>query len=190
MGTRNKPCRRRLAILIGIASLLYTCSIERTATAAEDPYSVQAVLCTKFAKYAAWEKPDPAIPSNEYVIGIVGPNPFGKLLKDKVTEGRNVRVVLFKDAENIGPCHLLYINLEKQEEIKAVLDSLGKRCVMTAAFQDGFLKAGGIVQFVRATEKQKKETLRIAVNAPAAMRVGIKLSAPIQKHALKPTEVK
>ena len=146
---------------------------------------LQGAYIVKFARYATWLKPDPALPADQFVIGVVGQNPFGNLLDGETVDDKPIRIVRFEDdAKNIGPCHVLYINLQSKAAITACLKNLNRSGMLTVSDHPDFLNLGGMIRFVLVNDRNRQR-VRWIVNATPAGAAGINLGMEIQRFALK-----
>jgi hypothetical protein len=161
-----------------------------TATADSETYpehEVKAAFMYNFLKFTDW--PEEKVPDeNEAVnIFVIGDYPECKTFKDiqeKSQESDPVRVRIFKSYEQISDpnvlkeCHLLYVCKSEKKHVAEILKIVKDSNVLTVSEYEGFLEAGGMINFVEYREK-----LRFEVNIPAATEADLKLRSKLLKLA-------
>jgi len=161
-----------------------------TAAADSETYpehEVKAAFMYNFLKFTDW--PDEKLPDENKPVNIfvVGDYPECKTFKDiqeKSQEGNPVRVRIFKSYEQMSDpnvlkdCLLLYICKSEKKHVGEILKLVKDSNVLTVGESDGFLEAGGIINFV-----EYKEKLRFEVNVPAATEADLKLRSKLLKLA-------
>lgn len=119
-------------------------------------------------------------------------------MKDKKVKGRNVLVKRFKNVaelkklgkkgkgqldkqiEAMRKCHLLFVCSSEKDGVKEIIAALKGHAVLTVGDCKGFLKSGGIINFVM--EEQK---VRFEINASAAKRSKLKIRSELLRLAKK-----
>ena len=177
--------KKRSGFLFGILFML-SASLSHPAIADDKTTftDLQGAYIVKFARFATWIKPDPALPADEFIIGVVGKNPFGTLLDGKEVNNRPIRIIRFENHEETGPCHVLYINLDTKADIASCLKSLDHSGMLTVSDHPDFLTVGGMIRFVLVNVGDRQK-VRWRVNAEPAGEAGINLGMEIQRFALK-----
>jgi hypothetical protein len=168
----------RCAIL-GFASLLFfafnTASTQVTPTRA---YQVKAAFLYNFSQFVEWPPASLNSPNSPFVIGILGPDPFGSYIDELVAgekmEGHPIVVQRYADIKELKNCHILYINLPNPGNIVASLDS---RSVLTVS-DANFTRAGGMIRFF--TEKNK---IKLEINPAAAKAARLNISSKLLRVA-------
>src|SRR5262249_43502402 len=131
-----------------------------------------------FAKFIQWPDSASQTSTNVFVIGVVGDDPFGPLLKDTV-EGKSVnggrlRIRYFKRNEAVSDGHILFITRSEKENSANVLAGLKGRSVLTVADFDGFAHHGGMINLFVAGK-----SVRFEINVEAAEQAGLKVSSKL-----------
>lgn len=137
-------------------------------------YQVKAAFLYNFIKFIEWPKEKMAEPNQPIILGIIGKDPFANAfdpVKDKQIKGRKVIVKRFNSIvelkklgetgkeqldrrmEAIKECHVLFVCSSEKEYLKDIIGAVQKRPILTVADTKGFLKSGGIINFIM--EKQK-----------------------------------
>jgi len=150
------------------------------ATAEEPPreYLIKAAFLYNFAKFTHW--PDSSFSDAETPLDICvfGEDPFGGALDaiaGKTIRGRTVAVRRVASVEAGAACHLLFISDSELPRLKAILETLTGRPVLTIADMPDFARAGGIISL--KTNEQDK--LRFEINAGIAKRAGLRISSKL-----------
>jgi YfiR/HmsC-like len=165
---------------------LATMAFAHEACGAEAPteYQVKAVFVFNFARFVEWPPQAFAAPNEPFVIGIVGPDPFGARL-DEAVRGEQVgehplQVRRFRTAGEIGPCQILYIDRSEGAQLSPILAALNHRPTLTVTDLDGAAQHGAMIQFV--TESSR---IRLRINVEAARAAGLTISSKL----LRPAEI-
>ena len=154
----------------------------------EDPRHQQLVLQTKarfldtFARYVDWPKETFTTSRNALVIGVLGEDPFGKLL-DATLENRKfnqqpIQCARFQRVEDVRACQVLFIAEPDPSRLKQILVRLRGKNILTVSDADGFLDQGGQIQFVLDERRLKFE-----VNLDAVRKAGLDLDANLLRAA-------
>jgi len=145
-------------------------------------YELKAVFLYNFAQFVEW--PATAFSNSEapLVIGVVGKNPFGARLKDIVSgekvNGHEVTVQYYDNAEDIGKCHILFINLSEANKREQVLELLKGRNILTVSDVSGFPAEGGMIRLFTRDNK-----IRFEVNLEASRAAGLTISSKLLRLA-------
>ena len=161
--------------------LLFLASQPTMATVGEpafDEYEVKAAYLYNLAKFVVW--PDSALPSPEsnFVIAILGPDPFGPeidhLLLNRSANGHKIRLERADALEQLGRCHILFLSPALEAKAGAILEQLKGQPVLTVSDIAGFGERGGMFTFYL-----EAQSVRLEVNQTAAQQAGLQLSAKL-----------
>lgn len=145
-------------------------------------YQIKAAYLYNFAKFVEWPAQSFPAQNSPLVIGVYGPNPFGKELeaiaKDHQINGRPIVVKAVEKASDLADVHLLFIGAPEDYNLPQILDGLKQASILTVGETDKFMASGGMIDFVREADK-----VRFAVDAAAAEQHGLKISAQLLKLA-------
>lgn len=187
--------RIKVYSLITLALVLFATVL--AAEALTDPednreYQIKAAFLYNFIKFVDW--PEEASDANKpIIIGIIGNNPFGNAfepVKDKPVKDRKVIIQLFEglsktgnfkkhpQIEAIRACNLLFICRSEKKKLKETLDLLKDHSVLTVADMQGFLEAGGIINFVIEKNKTGFE-----INIAAAKKAKLEIRSNLLRLA-------
>jgi hypothetical protein len=138
-------------------------------------YQVKAAFLLNFTKFIDWPQAESTGVDPPFDICILGDDPFGMVL-DQIVEGetfqgRKLTVQRMQHALSAS-CKVVFVSKsEKEKDIEAILAGLGTG-VLTVSDRPGFLRAGGMVEFVIENRR-----VRFDINEAAASRAGLKLSS-------------
>ena len=143
---------------------------------------VKAVFLFNFAQFVTW--PDTAFPTPQapFVIGILGDDPFGKVIDDVVSgeavRGRRLAVARFRRVEDVQGCHLLFVAALPPEQTPQLLARLTGVPVLTVGDGDSFTTRGGMIGF-----RTERNRVRLRVNLAAAAAAHLTLSSNLLRGA-------
>jgi hypothetical protein len=138
-------------------------------------YEVKSACLYNFLKYVEWPAQALPDPKGPFLLGVLGDDPFGKLLDntvaDKSIDERKIMVRRSNRLEDLKTCHLLFVSQSEKSRVKRILADLKDAGVLTVGEFDTFAHDGGMINFTRAGEK-----VRFEINLNAAQRSGLKIS--------------
>lgn len=140
----------------------------------------KAVFMYNFTKHFEWPV---AYRTGNFVIGVLG-NPIiiGEL--EAVTTGKkagNQPIVIekYKDATEIGKCHILFLPSNKSKEIQAVIEKIGTNPILLVTEKDGLAQEGAAINFIIQEGKIKFE-----LNKNVVTKQGLKISSYLETLAI------
>lgn len=173
---------RRVLVLMA-AALPLVASLPASA-AAPTEYQVKAVFLFNFSQFVDWPPAAFARPRSPITICVLGHDPFGAALDDivqgEIVNGRPLEVQRYRTVEELGDCHILFIDRSEQSRFGEILAQLDGRSVLTVGDVDGFARRGGMIRFVTVGNK-----IRLRVNLDAAQAAGLTISSKL----LRPAEI-
>lgn len=145
-------------------------------------YQLKAVFLFNFAQFVEWPSKAFAGSGTPLVIGVLGEDPFGPYL-DETVRGETAKdhplvVRRFRRVEDITACHILFVSQSDEDHLKAVLDSLKGRSVLTVSDGDRFVSRGGIIGFVN-----EQRRIRLRINLAAARAADLTISSKLLRPA-------
>lgn len=178
----RRPSRLRPRFVAALLMLLLTLHLIATekgrAQAALTEYQVKAAYLFNFLKFVEYPSESFTNPLAPFVIGIVGEDPFGSALPQVVTgkavQGRDLVLRFYRAGEDLRGAHILFISASEKKRLPVILSSLRGSSVLTVSDMEGFLDAGGMVQFLNENDR-----VRFAVNVDATGRARLKLSSKL-----------
>jgi len=143
-------------------------------------YAVKAAYLYKFMTLIEW--PNEAKIQN-FIIGVVGPGPFGPSLDDingKVIRGKPIRVATYSALKPPTPTDqmILFIDKANDPKLKTIIGDLKGRNVLTVGEAATFAERGGCINLVTV-----KNHVRFRINVDAVRRAQLKISPRLVKVA-------
>jgi hypothetical protein len=149
----------------------------------DDEYSWKAASLEKFSKFVKWPKEtDQNDKSQPFVIGIIGENPFGKILdiayneqsyriKDKKVK---IKYIKANNPDEIPGCHILFISSSCKNNLSEILAITRDKPILTIADTKGYAEKGVLINFFISKRK-----IRFEINEElfhkASLKVDIRL---------------
>jgi hypothetical protein len=169
-----------LAVLMAAAPAAPQAREERAPAPTE--YQVKAAFLYSFARYVQWPSDAFAGPSDPFVVGVLGEDPFGRILDDtlagKSVLDRPIRVRRYGTAEEAAGAHIVFVGEGDEGERVRILRTLRGRAVLSAGEGQGFAKSGGIVGFTTQDHR-----IRFEINLARADEARLKISSQLLKLA-------
>lgn len=137
-------------------------------------YQIKAAFLYNFIMFVDWPKEKIDDGNEPITIAIIGKDPFKEAfepLKDKKAKGRNVLIKRINgieelekfDQENkyeqhpqietIRKSHLLFVCASEKKYIAKIIDLVKDHNILTVSETEGFLEAGGIINFLMQDNK-------------------------------------
>ena len=145
----------------------------------------EAMFLYRFSQFVEWPPyvfPDPKSPM---VIGVLGSQSFANeldnIVRNKNINGRPLVVRQVTSLSNLNQCWILFISRFDKSRLPLIFDALHGGHTLTVSDRDGFLEAGGMIQFV--TEDNRP---RFEVNQTATEMAGLKMSSQMLEMAKWP----
>lgn len=182
---------RRLRFLAGLRLLpavIVLLFLLRLATYAEgqgwvteSPGKVEAAFLRNFAHYVAWPPDAFDDPHAPWRIGVLGRDPFGEAL-DKTFEGRTEQgrpfsIYRAKTLDQLPRCQIIFIAHDDSQRVRAVLDELKGKPVLTVGDAPDFLEDGGIIRF------RLRDRVLMSINLDQARAVSLKIQTKMLEVA-------
>lgn len=152
------------------------------AGAQELEYPLKAAFLYNFVKFVEWPADAFAGERSPLTICVYGTDPFGDTL-DNVVRGETVgeRGLIVQRPESLDDlrdCRVLFVSRSERPRFPEVLSRIQGEPVLTVGDTDGFLKAGGVINFVLEENK-----VRFLINPEAAGRSRLKISSKLLRLA-------
>ena len=173
-------CSKALVYLV----LALTLAGDVQAGSTVEEYSVKAAFLFHFAQFIEWPPGAFKDAGAPMTYCTVGEDPFrGALeaaLNGKIVGARVLRVVHFKQVEEVRECQVVFLGgLGKKTDPEA-LKALADRPVLTVGEAQEFAQDGGMIGF-----RLEENKVRFEINLAAAERAGLKISARLLALASK-----
>ena len=141
-------------------------------------YQVKAAYLYNFLKFVEWPGDPLANTQGQWIIGIVGDNPYGdqlaQIIAGKTVQGHELQVRRLQPGEDIRGCHILFISASEKKRLPTMLAALTGSSVLTVADMDHFIESGGMIQFVME-EKRVRFVIDVGASGRARLKVSSKL---------------
>lgn len=168
-------------------------------TTSSQEYLVKAAFLYNFIQFIDWPEEKPAGSDTPIIIGIIGNDPFGNAfepIKDKKVKGGIVVIKRFESfeklknsdeknksesdqtIETLTKCHVLFVCSSEKQNLKEIIDIVKKHEVLTVGEMDGFLEAGGIINWF--VEEKK---IRFEINIAAAKQAKLEIRSNLLRLA-------
>lgn len=171
---------RLLALLLAL--VCGTMTAVPAAVSAEREHTLKAGFLVNFSQFTTWPHQAFTSPRSPFVVGIIGPDPFGSTL-DAVVDGvdvggHRIEIRRLLTGDEVRHCHVLFVGPMNGRELKRMIDLVGSAPVLTVGEGPAFLDAGGMVAF-----RVENNRVRFDVNVIAARRAGLTLSSEMLQFA-------
>jgi hypothetical protein len=172
----------RLLVLCTLAVNAFMPSVR--AAAAPTEYQVEAVFVFNFSHFVEWPPQSFSTPTEPFIIGIVGSDPFGGRLDEAVRgeqiNGHPLLIRRYRNAADIQNCQILFIDQSEITRLEEILAALNGRSTLTVSESDGAAQRGVMIQF--ATDNNR---IRLRINVESARAAGLTISSKL----LRPAEI-
>ena len=146
-------------------------------------YEVKAAFLFNFAKFVEWPPDAFANANAPIVIGILGENVFGdsleKIIHDRKVNNRGFQFRNFDSITEATNCQILFISPAKKNDFAKIIATLHDTSVLTVSQTDGFLKAGGMINFLF-----EGNNVRFQISDEAAKKARLKISSKLLSLAV------
>ena len=174
----SQRTRRTGIILAGLVCAHIVAAPNARAQDALSEYQVKAAYLFNFLKFVEWPDDSFADSLAPIVIGVVGEDPFGSALPQvtigKTVQGRDLVLRKYHAGEDVRGAHILFISPSEKKRLPMILSSLRGSSVLTVADTEGFLDAGGMIQFLNENDR-----VRFAISVEATSRAKLKMSSKL-----------
>jgi hypothetical protein len=174
--------RRTLAGAL-VASSVLASPLAGAATPPPQEYAVKAAFLYHFAHLVDW--PAAADPAEPFVIGVVGPDPFGttldEVLAGKSVRGQPVRIQRLTSAAQLEDArlHILFVGRGDDEHVRRALAAVAAKPVLTVGESPRFAERGGMIGF-RMTDEGR---VGFDINLQRAEQAGLRMRSQLLKLA-------
>ncbi len=146
-------------------------------------YDLKAVLLYNFTRFVEWPLETFAQRDTPWVIGILGRDPFGRVLDNVVRpetfQNRRIVVERYRDVAAVRSCHILFVAASEKDNLPRILAALRGRPILIAGDYEGFALDGGMIGF----KKNPVGKIELRINLPAIRESGLIVSAKLLRVA-------
>lgn len=141
-------------------------------------YEVKAAFLYQFISFVEWPSDAFEDDTADFVIGILGEDPFNGILdnivKEKKAHNRPIRIIRSQDPEALKSCQVVFVSSSEQANSSQVMDTLGASSILTIGEWDRFTQEGGIIRFMI-----RKNKIAFEINNDQAQEVGLTISSQL-----------
>ena len=145
-------------------------------------YEIKAAFLYNFAKFVDWPSEVFADSTQPIIIGIVGRDPFGRvidqIIKGRKVKGRKLVVKRFNRIKDLEFCHILFISSLEKKRMVEVIEKIKNTSVLTIGETKRFAYEGGIIKLVNQDNK-----VRFEINVWAAQQANLRISSTLLRLA-------
>jgi hypothetical protein len=170
--------------LVGCAAALALLASSAGGAARLDPteYGLKSVFLYQFCRFMEWPQSAFASSNDPLVIGVVGDDPFGSLLREAVEgetyHGRPIRIEHYRSPRDIKRCHILFVSRSLVDQMNEILQQVSGKNVVTVGETDGFLDRGGMIALTA-----DRNRVRLRVNASSLRAANVDVSSKLLRVA-------
>lgn len=156
---------------------------------AEGPgeYQTKAALICNFVRFSEWPARRFNSPEAPIVLGTFGADDISSYLREAIQgrrfKDRPVTIVHCATLMEVAKCHLLFVSRSERGNLGRVLGEARREGILTVGECDGFIKEGGVINFVLLNGRWKYD-----LNLSAAKRERLTLSGQLLQYALQPAD--
>ena len=174
--------------LLPLACWLPLANAQSAAGEIDREYDLKAVFLYNFTRYVRWPVECLGQPTQPFVIGVLGADPFGGTL-DRIAAAKKVdehpiQVRRFKSPSEYRQCHILFVagpvDADRQSAIAAAVQDSP---VLLVGESKDYCRQGGAINFVI-----KDNAVKLQLNLVAAKAHSLTLHSGLIKLASEVTE--
>jgi YfiR/HmsC-like len=143
---------------------------------------LKAVFLFNFTQFVEWPAAAFSDPTEPFVIGVLGEDPFGKSLDDIVADetvkNRKIVIQRYHNVREITNCHILFISQSESARLGHIIESLNGKNILTVGETDGFSEAGGAIRFLVVQNK-----LHLRINLDSVHAAQLTISSKLLRQA-------
>jgi hypothetical protein len=159
-------CQRTIAL--AVAALTMRSAAVAAPAAPANEYALKSVFLYNFCHFIEWPESAFSSPNEPLIIGIIGDDPFGSLLKEAIQDesyhNRPITIEHYRTPRDIKHCHLLFVSRSESARLDAIISAIHSQSIATVGETDDFLDRGGMIAL--PTDRNR---VHLKVN-PAALR--------------------
>jgi len=144
-------------------------------------YQVKAAFLYNFAKFIEWPQNADTADMQEFVIGIIGQDPFGSdisVIEGKSVNGQTLRVIQADSLNELKNIRVLFISSSAENRLGEILGKLRGQPVLTVGDTNGYANAGVMINLFKQESK-----IRFEINPAAAEEAGLRISSHLLRLA-------
>jgi hypothetical protein len=170
----------RILLLLGMMLFPLRSVFGQELSATQD--QLKAVFLYNFTQFIEWPPESFRSPDEPFIIGLYGPDAFGKHLLEAVrnerVDGHPIRVMTVNATSDLKLCRMLFIHRTMTQEFSQLAPSLRSTGILTVSDAADFCRSGGVIGFVN-----EKNKIRLQINMDAAANAQLKISSKLLRLA-------
>ncbi len=174
---------RRTGLILGLG--LWLCCLGLNSANGQPvshEYSLKAVFLLNFAHFTDWPTNAFDQPDSPLIIGVLGEDPFGRVLDDAVrnetVNGRKFVVERYRRVEDLKPCHILFISQAETRRLDKIVAAVNGKSILTVSDIEDSAYRGLCVRLI--TENNK---LRLRINTDSLKAANLVVSSKLLRVA-------
>jgi hypothetical protein len=172
----------KLTRVLVAAALLVQAATAPLQAAPANEYALKSVFLYNFCHFIEWPESAFASPNEPLIIGVVGDDPFGSLLKEAIEgetyHGRPIQIEHFRSPREIKHCHLLFVGRSEAARMDAILAAVAGKSVVTVGETEDFLEHGGMIAL-----PAERNRIRLRINPTALRAASLEVSSKLLRVA-------
>lgn len=156
--------------------------LSRAASAPPSENQVKAAFLLNFTAFIEWPKTAFSDEKAPIVIGVLGEDPFGKILDEllagETVSGRPLELRRLARGADLSRCHLLFISDSERTRWADILGQLRGRPCVTVANGPDFVRGGGVIEFT-----QERGRIRFRINQAPLQPYQVSISSKLLRLA-------
>ena len=170
---------------VALTAMWLVCVIAQPATAASpDEYTLKVAYLYNFTRYITWPDDAWATAEQDFVIGVIGANPFGttldQLAEKRLAQQRPIAIRCFETLADYKPCHMLFVPASTPQDVRAaVIRQTRNQPILVVGESFGYAQEGATVNFMGLLDG----TIKIEINIDAMNQRRMQTNALLLKLA-------
>ena len=144
------------------------------------------------AQYAVWPKEILGPQDKQFVLGVLGENPFGAALenyfKGKSVKAREFVIKYFKKVEDVKACQMLFVSSSEKESFAPILKELENTSILTISDTDGFIQRNGMIFMFITGKSEITGGLAWDISPEAMKKAGLQIDPFFIEKSRKPNQ--
>jgi hypothetical protein len=141
-------------------------------------YALKSVFLYNFCRFIDWPKSAFSSPQQPFVIGIVGKDPFGHMLREAVAgetyHDHPIRVEHYQSPSQVRNCHLLFVSASSAGQVGQILAGVARKSVVTVGETKEFLDRGGMIALTTSNNR-----VHLGINTSAVRAAHMEVSSKL-----------
>ena len=161
-------------------TIMFWCGLVQADVSRE--YQLKAAYLLNFARFIYWPE-QVVVTKDSFNICVVGDSPFGdslEKLSDKKIKNKKIKVKYTQSFKKESECNIVYISESRGSDYKEIIDNIDKHSILTVSDIEGFASSGGMIGFVRVSNRIKFE-----INIEKSIKSNIKYRSQLLEVADK-----